>query len=72
MIIDLGKKRKTIEVGPIWNQMDAERKCHEAARSTGAIWTGQWSTTTPSRMSVSENPEVISGRQPVPIAYGRH
>jgi hypothetical protein len=54
MNIELGKKKKTIEVGPIWNQMDAERKCPEAARAAGASWTGQWSTTIPGRMSVCE------------------
>ncbi|HEU5482345.1 MAG TPA: mannan-binding lectin [Sphingomicrobium sp.] len=49
-----GGKGKTIEVGPIWNQMDAERKCPEAARKAGATWTGQWWTTQPGRMSVCE------------------
>lgn len=42
---------KTVEVGPIWNQLDAERKCAEAARKAGATWTGQWRTTVPGRMS---------------------
>ena len=45
---------KTVEVGPIWNQMDAERKCPEAARQARASWTGQWWTTVPGRMSVCE------------------
>lgn len=49
-----GSKSKTVEVGPIWNQMDAQRKCPEAARSAGATWTGQWWTTQPGRMSVCE------------------
>jgi hypothetical protein len=46
--------KKTVEVGPIWNQMDAERKCPEAARAKNASWTGQWWTTVPGRMSVCE------------------
>ena len=54
--IEIGNKGKgkTLEVGPIWNQMDAERKCSEAARKAGASWTGQWWTTQPGRMSVCE------------------
>ncbi len=44
----------TVEVGPIWNQQDAERKCSKAARAAGAKWTGQWWTTRPGRMSVCE------------------
>jgi hypothetical protein len=51
---DAGKKKNTIEVGPIWNDMDAKRKCPEAARAAGASWTGQWWTTIPGRMSVCE------------------
>jgi hypothetical protein len=42
---------RSIEVGPIWNQMDAERKCPDAARKAGGIWTGQWRTTRPGTMS---------------------
>jgi len=47
-------RKKTIEVGPIWNQSDAERKCPKAARKIGAKWTGQWWTTVPGVMSVCE------------------
>jgi hypothetical protein len=43
-----------IEVGPIWNQMDAERKCPQAASRAGGRWTGQWRTTRPGQMSVCE------------------
>ena len=38
---------RSIEVGPIWNQMDAERKCPDAARKAGGTWTGDWRTTRP-------------------------
>jgi hypothetical protein len=42
---------RSIEVGPIWNQMDADRKCPDAARKEGGTWTGQWRTTRPGMMS---------------------
>ncbi len=44
-------REKSVEVGPIWNQMDAERKCPEAARKAGGTWNGQWRTTRPGQMS---------------------
>ena len=44
----------TVEVGPIFNQGDAERKCSKAAADAHAKWTGQWRTTQPGRMSVCE------------------
>lgn len=47
-------RKKTIEVGSIWNQSDAERKCPKAARKIDAKWTGQWWTTIPGVMSVCE------------------
>lgn len=47
-------RTKTIKVGPIWNQSDANRKCPKAARKIGAKWTGQWWTTVPGVMSVCE------------------
>ena len=47
-------KEREVEAGPIWNQMDAERKCPEVARRAGGSWTGQWRTTVPGRMSVCE------------------
>lgn len=46
-----GGKVKSIEVGPIWNQMDADHKCPKAARKAGGTWTGQWRTTRPGVMS---------------------
>jgi hypothetical protein len=49
--IHKGHKVKSVEVGPIWNQMDAERKCTAAARERGGTWNGQWRTTVPGRMS---------------------
>ena len=49
-----GGQVKTVEVGPIWNQADAEVKCPQAARKAYGRWTGQWWTTQPGRMSVCE------------------
>ena len=46
-----GGREKSVEVGPIWNQMDADRKCPEAARRVGGTWTGQWRTTRPGQSS---------------------
>jgi len=45
---------RNIEVGPIWNQADAETKCRNKAREMRGDWTGQWSTTIQGRMSVCE------------------
>jgi rubredoxin len=45
---------RDVEAGPIWNQMDADRKCPKVARDVGGTWTGQWHTTQPGRMSVCE------------------
>ena len=44
----------TVEVGPIFNQGDAQNKCSKAAANAQAKWTGQWWTTQPGRMSVCE------------------
>jgi len=44
-------RERSVEVGPIWHQMDAERKCRDAARKEGGTWTGQWRTTRPGQMS---------------------
>ncbi len=45
---------KSVEAGPIWNQTDAQKRCPEVANSNGGVWTGQWRTTVPGRMSVCE------------------
>jgi hypothetical protein len=45
---------ESIEVGPIWNQADASKKCSEVATKNGGTWNGQWRTTVPGRMSVCE------------------
>lgn len=45
---------RTIEVGPIWNQRDAEMKCRTKALELRGEWTGQWRTTVQGRMSVCE------------------
>ena len=42
---------KWVEVGPIWNQQDAEKQCPKAARRQGGTWTGQWKTTVQGQMS---------------------
>jgi Mannan-binding protein len=47
-------KTVNVEAGPIWNQSDAERKCPQVAKTNGGVWTGQWHTTVPGRMSVCE------------------
>lgn len=44
-------KQRSVDVGPIWNQMDADRKCPKAAQRAGGTWTGQWRTTRPGQMS---------------------
>lgn len=43
---------RDIEVGPIWNQSDAERKCRDKARDMRGEWTGNWHTTVQGRQSV--------------------
>ena len=43
---------RDIEVGPIWNQGDADRKCRDKARDMRGEWTGQWHTTVQGRQSV--------------------
>lgn len=45
---------RQLEVGPIWNQADAETKCRRAADASNGRWTGQWRTTTPGVMSVCD------------------
>ncbi len=41
-----------IDVGPIWNQADAESKCRKAARKAGGEWTGEWTTIVPNQSSI--------------------
>ena len=43
-----------VDAGPIWNQIDADRKCPQVAKSAGGKWTGQWKTTRPGQMSVCQ------------------
>lgn len=43
-----------VEVGPIWNQGDAEVKCRALAREVGGEWTGQWWTARTNQMSLCE------------------
>jgi hypothetical protein len=45
---------RELEVGPIWNQRDAEAKCRTKANEVRGDWTGQWRTTVQGRMSVCE------------------
>jgi hypothetical protein len=41
-----------IPVGPIWNQVDAEKKCPIACAAHLGKWNGQWNTVIPGQMSV--------------------
>lgn len=45
---------RDVEVGPIWNQSDAEGKCRRAADQSHGRWTGQWRTTRTGEMSVCQ------------------
>ena len=45
---------RDVEVGPIWNQSDAEQKCRAKAAELRVEWTGQWHTTVVGRMSVCQ------------------
>ena len=45
---------KNVEVGPIWNQADAQKKCAAIAGAERAEWTGHWWTTVPGKMSVCQ------------------
>ena len=45
---------REVEVGPLWNQRDAETKCRAKANELRGEWTGQWRTTVAGRMSVCE------------------
>jgi rubredoxin len=49
-----GKREGWVEAGPIWNMLDADRKCPQVAQAAGGKWTGQWKTTRPGQMSVCE------------------
>ena len=49
-----GNRDGWVDAGPIWNQIDADRKCPQVAKSAGGKWTGQWKTTRPGQMSVCE------------------
>lgn len=46
--------KKAVEVGPIWNQADAQKKCPSIAAAEQAKWTGHWWTTVQGKMSVCE------------------
>ncbi len=45
---------KTVEVGPIFNQREANQKCNQIARSQNGLWNGQWWTTVPNKVSVCQ------------------
>lgn len=57
-----GRRVENVEAGPIWNDSDAQSKCPGVASASGGVWTGQWHTTIPGRMSVCE--VRFSGRRP--------
>jgi hypothetical protein len=50
-----------IDVGPIWNQVDAETKCRKAARKAGGEWTGEWTTIVPNQSSICVVKKMSSG-----------
>lgn len=43
-----------VQAGPIWNQIDAEKKCPDVARRAGGTWTGEWLTVKPGEMSLCD------------------
>jgi hypothetical protein len=45
---------KSVESGPIWSSVDADRVCPVVARVTGGTWTRQWWTTVTGKMSVCQ------------------
>ncbi len=45
---------KSVEVGPIFSQADADKMCPAAAVATGGTWTRQWWTTVWGKMSVCQ------------------
>lgn len=49
-----GGQTMRVQAGPIWNDMDATKKCPATCAGQGRTWTGQWVTTVPGRMSVCE------------------
>lgn len=46
------RRETPVEVGPIWNQDDAQLKCPVAAAALRAVWNGHWWTTREGQMSV--------------------
>ena len=61
-----------VEAGPIWSHADAEKKCPEISERNGGVWTGEWRTTVPGRMSVCDVRLGRSNRSPItePIEAG--
>ncbi|MDA7426070.1 mannan-binding lectin [Thalassococcus lentus] len=45
---------RNVEVGPIWNQADAQKKCPAAAAAWKGKWSGHWWTTVAGQMSVCQ------------------
>ena len=43
-----------VEVGPLWNDDDARRRCPDFCGGRGGTWNGQWWTTVQGRMSVCQ------------------
>lgn len=44
----------SIEIGPIWNQADAQNRCPSSCSSLNSTWNGQWWTTRRNAMSVCQ------------------
>lgn len=43
-----------VDAGPIWNNIDAQRKCGPVCAQAGGTWTGHWRTTQMGRQSVCD------------------
>lgn len=52
-VIDVELSKKSVEVGPIWNNDHAQQLAHDwCAKNPGWKFTGDWRTTIPNEMSV--------------------
>ena len=49
----MGEEQKWVELGPLWNNDDAKSKAHSwVEHNPGWVFTGEWKTTVPGKMSV--------------------
>lgn len=59
----------TIGEGPIWDQEDAVAKCNDIAERNNGTWTGTWSTTVASKMSICEIAPKVTGFDAAPKVF---